>query len=306
MSKPKNTVLITGCNGFLGKNLAKAFHTKGYVVMGLDLQIKNAPDWMQVVAADITKQEELQSAFNTLVTQPEIIIHTAGLLIGQADDETLMNVNVKGTQNVVSLIPKSTRHLIFLSSAMVYGSHIKSGEAFMENAPCQPDNNYGRSKVHAEETVLQAAKNGAFTATIFRPSVLYGVGASSKMLISGLVQSLAEGKIFPSTAGEQIRDFLYIDDAVNAIVQAADQQIGGVFNLSYGQSVSIAEILDTMGQISGKADLIQKGKLPYRDNEIFHYALSSEKFQTASGWKPQTKLKKGLEKLWKAYNGEPS
>lgn len=304
MENNKKTVLITGCNGFLGKNLAKAFHAKDYEVMGLDLQIKNAPEWMQVVAADITKQEELQNAFDDLATQPEIIIHTAGLLIGQADDETLMKVNVKGTQNLLSLLPRKIQHFIFLSSSMVYGSKIHPGEAFVEDHGFQPDNMYGRSKAYAEEAVIKGTKNTNCITTIFRPSVLYGDGASSKMLISGLVHALAEGEPFPSTAGEQLRDFLYIDDAVNAIVQAANQRIGGVFNLSYGQSVSLREVLDSMAQISGKPELIQKGKLPYRDNEVFHYALSSDKFQKVSGWKPQTNLQQGLQKFWHEYNGE--
>src|SRR5690606_34982068 len=98
------------------------------------------------------------------------------------------------------------------------------------------------------------------------------------------------------------RDFLYVDDAAQAIVTAIEQRSSGTFNLASGESPTIREVAELAATITGRRDLLRPGALAYRPNEVFDYRFDSSALRLATGWEPRISLAEGLRYLW---NGEP-
>jgi UDP-glucose 4-epimerase len=137
---------------------------------------------------------------------------------------------------------------------------------------------------------------------VLRPSVVYGPGQSSRMLIAMVMHALAAGETIAVTQGEQTRDFLYVDDLADAIVLALTTpgMEGGTYNIGSGEIVSVRQCLELIEHITGCTGLIEHGARPYPVSERFHYEPMLEKTYEVLPWKASVMLEEGLRRTWKS------
>lgn len=283
-------ILVTGANGFVGNALLKSLVEFPYEITVLDRQPSNIKGVRSLVA-DIS--QPLQNLPDDLF---DIVIHLAGATAHAGISESLLwCINVNGTQHVLEKFLKASGHVIFFSTGLVYGPSLNNAT---EADPLNPMGIYEKSKSQAEQVVAHIAETRKATYTLFRPSVIYGSGAPAGMFIPSLISALQKGIPFPMTSGDQLRDFIHIDDVTQAIVLSIKTKLQGIFNLSYGKAYTLSEIADFIGNIHQNHELIQKGALPYRENESFTYSLCSDKLKTTASWSPQTSINKGILALW--------
>jgi nucleoside-diphosphate-sugar epimerase len=296
-------ILITGGNGFVGKNLLRKLEPLQWNITILDRNIpdpENRSDSVTFWQGDLLYQTGLKSL--AAKSEPfDAIVHLAAMLPGSGDDIQMLRINVDGTNNVIRYFAHPETQIIFLSSGLVYGAYCFQAT---EESTVAPEHPYAKSKVLAEQCVLDFGDRHGNKTTILRPSVLYGPGAPKVMFIQSMLNALLENQEFPMTAGEQFRDFLHIDDAVEVLSRILRQRIPGVFNVASGEVVSISEVADRVAEISGKRNLIRKGVLPYRENESFQYSLDAKKLRNVLQWKPQVLLENGLADIWNHMNQE--
>jgi len=162
---------------------------------------------------------------------------------------------------------------------------------------CVPEDFYGYSKAAAEELILLFSRRYYLPLTIFRAALIYGPSQGGTMFIPSLVRSLLKGELFRMTAGEQTRDFLYIDDFVSALLLACSSGLSGVYNVGTGNALSMRSAALIAEQVTGREGLIELGALPYRVNESWQYCLSPEKLVREAGWIPRVGLREGLERI---------
>ena len=131
--------------------------------------------------------------------------------------------------------------------------------------------------------------------TVVRPAVIYGPGQGGAMFVPSPSRALAKGEPFSMTAGEQKRDLVHVRDVARAILSLLRARAGGVFNLGTGAGITMLEIGRKMAELAGRPDLLRVGEIPYRENEVWDYAVDSTRLAEATGWMPRIPLEDGLD-----------
>lgn len=249
-------VLITGSNGFLGqKFIEKYIDHEGITILGIS-KSKNRniclpeENFQQV---DIKDFEALLNIFNTF--KPTHIIHTAAITSVEACEDESDNcerVNVLTTEKIAEYCNRTGSHLTFISTDFVFDG--KNGP-YREDDPTSPCNAYGRSKVEAEQRIIQTGCNHAILRTI----LVYGVIADKNRsnIVLWAKNKLSQSETI-SVVNDQWRMPTWVDDLADACMLAAEKRAQGVFHISSNQLFSILEIVQQVAKLWNlNADLIK-------------------------------------------------
>ncbi len=251
-------ILVTGGAGFIGSHLVDRLVNEGHRVVVVDNEAtgrrEHVPADAQYFQGDVGNIDELEPAFKNGL---DAICHIAGQVsIIRSFDNPLtdLRTNVQGTLNVLQLCLKyRVPRLLYASSMTVYSS--ASPLPTSEEALCEPISYYGITKYAAERYVLTTAQrvdlDFDFRVTCFRMYSVYGPRQALDNPYQGVLGiflgNLLRGE--PLTIfgdGEQSRDFVYIDDIVDAWVAALDEPAvyGKIINLGSGRRLSINRLAD--------------------------------------------------------------
>jgi nucleoside-diphosphate-sugar epimerase len=122
---------------------------------------------------------------------------------------------------------------------------------------------------------------------------LYGPMEDKRRLVPSVINALQHGENFPATAGEQVRDYLHVEDVALALWTLTREKHSSVFNIASGVPVTMRQLMETAGNIIGHGELIQFGALPYRHWEPMFICGDNRKLK-AIGWQPRYSLVEGL------------
>lgn len=238
-------IIVTGCNGFIGKNVAEKFYAEGWNVFGVDSKIdfheKTAYSRYQI---DLLK-ENIQDVLQEI--QPDVVIHCAGsanVKDSFADPINDFECNVKTLYKLLCLLNQLNRktcRVIFLSSAAVYGEPERL--PIIESSTPYPLSPYALHKKLAEDICWYFIKENAMDIKILRIFSAYGPGLKKQIFWDMGQKLLKTGAIDLFGTGEESRDFIYISDLMNAIyliVCSNSDEI--VYNVANGCETRIREI----------------------------------------------------------------
>jgi UDP-glucose 4-epimerase len=307
--------LVTGGAGFIGSHLADRLVDNGYQVTVVDNEStgrrSNVPPGARYLRGDVTCPDDLEAVFAHGL---DVVLHVVGqvsLTRSYADPAFDLRTNVLGTINVLRLCLKyRVRRLLYASSMTVYG-HTASLPTSEDN-PCCPVSYYGITKYAGERYVHTTAErvdlDFDFRVTSFRMYNVYGPRQALDNPYQGVLGiflgNLLRGEpliIFGD--GEQSRDFVYIDDVVDAWVTAIDcrNSDGRVFNLGSGRRISINNLADHALAAFERSRLTYPVEYhPQRSGEQRHVEADTARARTALNWAPRTSFAEGLAKtaLW--------
>jgi GDP-4-dehydro-6-deoxy-D-mannose reductase len=253
MDDAQTRVLITGAGGFVGRHLARALGERrpGWV---LDMPAAPGADG----GLDVTDPEAVSQWIAS--RRPDIVVHLAAVAAVTAsvkDPRLAWRVNLDGTLNVVLAMQAHTpaAHLLFVSSAEVYGDSLNGAEPVDETSLLQPVNPYAASKSAADILVRQAAAAG-LSATVARPFNHTGPGQSDAFVVPNFAGQIAriEAGLLPPVIEvgnlDDERDFLDVADVVDAygllLERRGDPAARGVFNVASGEARRIGDILERL------------------------------------------------------------
>lgn len=302
-------IVITGGAGFIGSHVAEKALALGHRVCILDnvstgKRSNVHPDAI-FHCLDISYQPILE-----VFTQekPEVVVHLAAQSSVPVSVKNPMSDalnNVVGTLNVLEAARLSgVRKVIFSSTAAVYGTistyPLKEEWAGSLLSP------YAISK-HAAEHYLQVYQElYGLSYTIFRFANVYGPRQLSKSdggVIARFLEKIERNQDLPVFGdGEQTRDFIFVEDVVEAIVLALDRGDNTVLNLSTGMPTSINQLIDTLERVVAKPLRREYG--PERPGDIRHSYLCNQKLIETLGWSPRFSLREGLQKTWDQQTGK--
>lgn len=245
-------VALTGGRGFVGRHLRTALHATHPEWVLLD-----PPGPGEAGGLDVTDS----GAVETWIAgeQPQIVVHLAAVSAVSAsskDPRLAWEVNLGGTLNLVLALQRHAPdcHLMFVSSAEVYGSSMVDGVAVDEGALLQPVNAYAASKAAADILVRQAAAAG-LGATVVRPFNHTGAGQSDAFAAPAFARQIArieaglQEPVIAVGSLDEERDFLNVADVVAAYVTLLDSpgtRRGEVFNVASGVPVRIGDLLERL------------------------------------------------------------
>lgn len=304
--------LVTGAAGFIGSHLSKRLCAAGHEVIGLDsftdyydVSLKRA-NAQEVVRAGV---ELIEGDLNCvdlahLLDGVEVVFHQAGQpgvrSSWGSEFSTYTHCNVDATQRLLEAcrgLP-TLRRLVYASSSSVYGN----AERFptRETDRPQPLSPYGVTKLAAEHLcILYAASFGLPTVSL-RYFTVYGPGQRPDMAFTRFAKAAARGdEIQVYGTGEQVRDFTYVDDVVEANVLAASREIppGTVLNVAGGSHTSVNEVLSTFEQLAGKK-LLVKRVAPVA-GDVFRTGGDTEAIRSVLGWCPTVSLQEGIGRQYR-------
>lgn len=300
-------ILITGANGFVGWHLGKALLGTGARVSQIARLAPpdgRAADTWHIL--DLTDRIKVAEVFASL--QPDYVIHLASSKRRGSDIGHFRNVydtNLSISLNVIDACRalSNFERLVFLGTCDEYGL---ARTPYDETHREVPTTAYGLAKLAITQILMGLFHSHRFPSVVLRPTVIYGQGQGEEMFLPALIQALLAGKDFAMTAGEQRRDFIHVNDVVEAIIKAitADERANGtVVNIGTGVSYRIREIAimvaDTIGPDA--RELIRFGAVQYRPNEVMDYSVAINRAQVILGWSPSTRLEDGVRQTVGQY-----
>ncbi|MDP3446852.1 MAG: NAD-dependent epimerase/dehydratase family protein [Eubacteriales bacterium] len=253
----KRVYMITGVGGHLGNTVARELLATGETVRGFALPSEDITmlygDAVSIVRGDVRDKPSLEPLFYGLKEDDEVyVIHCAGIVsVASKYDQRVVDVNVRGTENVVSLCKEhKVKKLVYISSVhalpeLPHGNIIHEVEGF---EPESVIGLYAKTKAAATQIVLDAAKSG-LDATIIHPSGIigpndYGHGHLTQMVINYLNGSL-------SACVEGGYDFVDVRDVADGVIAAANKGKKGECYILSNCYIPVRELLNTLSRVTG-------------------------------------------------------
>ena len=303
-------ILVTGGAGFIGSHVNKLLLQAGHSVVVLDnlsCGYKESVDKrVKLVIGDINDPLKTKEA----LTGVDAVIHMAGLIVvpdSVKDPVGYCQTNVIGTVNLLECMRSlNVKKIIFSSSACVYGTPEKL--PIKEDAPLHPDNPYGASKASVEAFCQTYNSAFGFDATILRYFNPYGPGEmhqpETHAIPNFIRATLAKKPIPLYWKGEQVRDFIYIEDLAKAHVDVLKLSGYNIFNIGTEVGVKVKDAIDLIFKIVGyKVPINDLGERP---GDVMANYASSEKIKKEIGWSAKVNLEEGLKKTIEFYKTSKS
>ncbi|GLO58028.1 NAD-dependent dehydratase [Pseudomonas putida] len=301
-------ILITGGAGFIGSHLCDALLAKGYAVRILDDLSTGKRDNLQITHPRLELIEG-DVADAGLVSRAAAgcaaVVHLAAVASVQASVEDPVKThqsNFIGTLNVCEAMRlHGVRRVLFASSAAVYGNN-GEGESIAEETPKAPLTPYAVDKLASEQYLDFYRRQHGLEPVVFRFFNIFGPRQDPSSPYSGVISIFSERATqgLPITVfgdGEQTRDFLYVGDLVQVMIQALEQQQveEGAVNIGLNQATSLNQLLMALEKVIGSLPAISYG--PARSGDIRHSRADNQRLLTRFDFPAPTPLVDGLSRL---------
>lgn len=288
-------IVLTGATGFIGSHVARRLLVAGHRVMAVvrpasdPWRIRDLLPSLTILEGDLSSPSALRAPLTS--AQPDILIHLAwrGQMLTPAAD----NIAALGSGlELMQLMPEiGCRRIMVAGTCFEYAP---SGDELTEESPIKPYDLYGAAK-HA---LFLAGSHFARLAKIEliwpRIFYVYGPHEDPRRLVSSVIVALLKGEPAPTTRGEQIRDYLHVDDVADALRAIAESGVSGAVNVASGTAVTVAQVATLVGRLLGKPGLLRLGELPYREGEPMVIRAGTRRLREEVGWKPRFDLAGGL------------
>ena len=293
--------VVTGGAGFIGSNIVGALTRDGCPVTVLDnlssgyeSNLLPFPS-VRFVKGDVRDPE----AVATALEDADVVFHLAASVGNKRsidDPVTDAEINVLGTIRVLEAARKNgVKKIVVTSSAGIFGE-LKT-LPIREDHQVEPDSPYGCTKLCQEKLCLAYAKLYAIDAVALRYFNVYGPNqrfdAYGNVIPIFAFQMLRGEPITIFGDGEQTRDFIHVDDVVQANIKAArTPSISGAYNIASASRITINELVRLLERASGITPKVSHG--PERPGDVRHSLADISKAQAAFGFSPTVGLEEGL------------
>jgi len=295
---PGVRVLVTGATGFVGGHLVPRLEAEGCHVAASDCEIDVAdPTAIEARVAEV---------------RPEAIVHLAAqssVAASWQEPELTYRVNYVGTRTVLEAARRVApeARIILVSTADLYGSASPGAEPFSEESPLLPRSPYARSKAAADLLGGAFAARGLDVVRV-RPFNHTGPGQTQVFVLASFARQVAAIEAGASEPVlrvgnlESVRDFLDIDDVIDAYVALLDRDVpADVYNIASGTGVRIGDAVSSLCKLAGIEPRVEVNPDFFRPTDIV--VGRAEHLRSATGWEPQVPFRRTLERLldhWRA------
>lgn len=290
-------VFVTGASGFIGAH-----------VMSTLLQARNHQVVVLVMPGDpMTRLQPLRDHFDTIVGsledvdllekaikgfQPEACIHLAWYVEPGKYLQDAQNIqSLASSLSLFNILIKAGCHQI-VTAGTCFEYDLDFGYLH-EDTPARPANLYAAAKLSCYLLGSQLAAQAKVSFAWGRIFYPYGPKEDQRRLIPAAIKALKQNLPFPATPGDQIRDYIHVTDVAAAFCTLIEKKADGVFNIATGSPVSIRQLLETIGHLMSRKDLIRLGALPYREWEPPFICGNNTRLKSL-GWQPSFSLSNGL------------
>ena len=295
----KNSLLVIGGTGFIGKHAAIRALKEGYQTFIL---CRNIPpksqiiDQIEYIKIDLNNSDEIKKisnySFNYVINLAGDIDHcdfrNGGL--------SLIDIHLYGLIKFLSILPKNNlKGFVQIGSSDEYGDSIAPQKETQKESPFSP---YSYAKFAATHFIKFLYRNEQFPGKVLRPFLIYGPGQDENRLIPYVINNAFKNNVISITSGDQLRDFLYIEDALDVIFLALtnDKANGKVINIGSGKPYSVKEIVEMIINLIGTGKP-KYGSRNYRRGQSMKLYPSIGLAKEILNWEPKFSLEEGLKEF---------
>jgi nucleoside-diphosphate-sugar epimerase len=293
--------LVTGATGFIGSHLVRLLLQKGNEVSVLirpssdTCRIEDILSTVEIIHGDLGAIEQAGDMIRAFA--PEVVFHLGWYGVGNRyrDDPAQVSQNLYGSLKLLEIVAKAgCQRWLGLGSQAEYGRYDK---VIGEELPPRPTTLYGITKLSVcllSQKLCEVYGIGFTWLRLFSP---YGPADTPQWMIPYTILTLLKKQKPALTSGEQRWDYLYVEDAVEAIWRAAvSPEAQGILNLGSGEAHTIKSIVERIRDLIDPNLPLGFGEVPYRPDQIMHLQADISRLQQATGWSPQVSLDEGLRR----------
>jgi len=295
-------ILIVGGSGFIGYHLAKRSLEKNWKVTSIS---SNSPkkirylSKVKYIRCDITNKKLLKKK----IQEPFDYVVNLGGYVDHSNKKKTYKSHYEGCKNLAEIfLTKKLLSFIQIGSSLEYGI---SNSPQKEKIKCNLKSIksvYGKAKLLSTLYMINIFKKKNFPATVLRLYQVYGPKQDTNRFLPITITGCLKNKKFPCSTGNQMRDFTYVDDVVEAVIKSLINKNarGQIINIGTGKPRVIKKVIEKVKKIS-KGGYPQYGMFKQRKFEIQTLYPNVEKAKNKINWKSKTPFEKGLKKTIRSY-----
>jgi nucleoside-diphosphate-sugar epimerase len=290
-------VIVTGASGYIGRHTLVPLLDSGCEVYAIsrrcDVDFK-WPRGVRVLTLDLFDDAARQKAFAEVA--PEWLLHLAWYAEHGKFWEAKENIAwlALSIRMLGEFAQYGGRRVVVSGTCTEYRWN---GEPCREaSTPLEPRSLYGICKATLFKFLEAGAARLGLSYAWGRIFLLYGSSESEGRLIPATARALLEGRPALCTHGQQVRDFLHVEDVAGALVRILTSGVSGPVNIGSGERVSIAQAVNELARRAGRTDLLRLGALPPREDDVPILVPDIARLRDEVGFRPTLTLAEGLQK----------
>lgn len=289
-------VLVTGATGFIGRHTVAPLLARGYEVVATTSGRPPDDDrpgvrWRRV---DLLHEAEAERVVDE--SSATHLLHLAwyyepGLVYTSVE-------NVRWVEATLRLLRRfgaspHARRVVLSGTCAEYGA--SAGPADEVLTPAAPSTIYGQAKHAAATLARYVCDSAGISMANGRVFFVFGPGEHPDRLVSSVARALLAERQAPCSHGTQVRDFQLSCETAGALVALLDSDVPGSVNIGSGERLSIREVVEHLGQLSGRPDLLRLGAIPAMPHEQQLVVPDLRRLSTEVGFRPGSSVREGLE-----------
>lgn len=287
-------ILIIGGTGFVGFHLAAKVLKKKWKVTSVSTKNPKSFRKLQGVKylkVDISKKKNIKKIrgnFNYIVNLSGYVDH--------GKKKKTYESHYLGCKYLSDyFLKKKIEKFIQIGSSLEYGKLRSPQHENIETKPDRLNSIYAKSKLLATNYLINLYKKHNFQCAVIRLFLVYGENQDVNRLIPFVIKKCLNNEKFDTSNGNQIRDFLHINDCTDAIIKIlqSKEANGEIINIGYGKGIKVKNVINLIKKKIGKG-VPNLGSIPLRKDESKIMYSSIKKAKKIINWKPKIKIKAGL------------
>lgn len=290
-------IFVTGATGFIGSHLIRLLLREGREVHALVREksdfwrIKDIVPFLNLVKCDLQAFQEVDGYLEK--HRPDMCIHLAwyvepGKYLTSYENIGMLEASQRLASRLASL---GCKRFVGIGTCFEYDTSLGY---LSEESPTNPCNLYAASKLALKNSLEQLNRMAGMEVAWIRLFYQYGPFEDGRRLIPSVICSLLRNEEVKITKGEQVRDFLHVEDVASAIWAVAESNLLGPINIGSAESVTVRDVVTRIGRMVERPELIMLGALPYGSFDPMFICANNQRLCQNTKWQPHFDLESGL------------
>jgi UDP-glucose 4-epimerase len=290
---------VTGASGFIGASLVKCLLASGVEVAVLQRgvqpgrRLKAIYQLLHQIDGVSQKPDDLRESLCRWA--PDTVFHLGWAGVGNLhrNDAVMQYANVEFAIRLAeTCVAAGVEHFVGAGSQAEYGP---KRQAVRETDFTSPTTMYGAAKLAACVMTERVCELQGVRHSWLRVFSTYGPDDNPEWMLPTLIRKLAAGERPQLTAGGQLWDYLYVDDAGAAFAAVGEYRARGIYNLGSGNAISLRRVIETIRDQINPLLTLGFGDIPYRDDQVMHLEACVDKLKASTDWLPKISIEDGLQ-----------